>query len=607
MSKFQEYGLTTVLSRIIILAVLGIGGMAAVAGVNKVMYRSITMDIETGSKTREIIRNFLEMMVIEERFIGSEDLDLLAEHDALWSVVNKQISELKKSVSRESNLAMIQHIDSLVQDYSKMFDDLKINIARIKESKAEMAEILYRMSSSLEEIIAVLDDEETDLMMHGEFLDPLKVVLRNEIKDFITLWNKKSINIQELFLLHNIDEYQQRREEIEQQINIKMNNVKGSIDLVDKAEFREAWENIRSRVQEMKQKEDALFQSFTKNIELKKSLDGTNRKVQKEMQFVTNSIKSRIDSSVVAADRFNIILSFCVLCVFILVNIVVFKSILAGIRNIIKRLHRSSETLSMSSETLASSSAHLAEGAAEQAAALEETAASLEQMSAIASQNAKNSDEANALISEMIYVISAVNQHMKALTESMTSISERSDETFKVIKSIDGIAFQTNLLSLNASVEAARAGDSGAGFAVVAEEVRNLALLAANEAGNTTDLIEQTAKQINEGADRVEQTNRSFIRVSESSNTIRDIMKQIVDASAEQARGIDQISRAINELDQVTQQNTASSSEIAGESQGMKSMADEMEMSIDRLASLIGWEKRLLNGENLPAVQTDRR
>ncbi|MCP4351774.1 MAG: methyl-accepting chemotaxis protein [Desulfobacterales bacterium] len=598
MSKYRKYGFKTILTRIIILAFLGIGGMTAITWVNNMMYASITDDVEIGSKTSEIIMNFLEMMVIEEKFIGSENFDLLSQHDDRRNLVKRQISELKALVYEEDSLEMIQHINRLTQDYSKVSDSLKQSIAQIQQSKADMAAILRQMTDSLERVITLLDNEETDLMMHGEFLDPVKVVLRNEIKDFITLWNKKSINIQKLFLTQDVNFYKKNREEIEERIKIKMKNAKGSVALADKEEFTKIWDDIQHKILlGLKQKEDALYDAFKRNIELKKSLDSTNRNIRKEIQTIAESVKKRLNTGVDGADRFNIILSLCGLCVFIFISGLILSSVIKGIRIIIRILRQNSENLATSSDNLAYSSRRLAEDASEQAASLEETASWLEQMSAMASQNAHNSSQANGLISEMIEVINAANRHMKALTESMESISKRSDETFKVIKSIDGIAFQTNLIALNASVEAARAGESGAGFAVVANEVRNLALLVADEAGNTADLIEETANQIKQGADLVTQANTSFTKVSQTSDTVRDIMKRIADASQEQAKGVEQTSRAMNDLDQVTQQNTASSSEIANESQDMKLIVKEMEFSIVQLASLIGWKKRLLGGE----------
>ncbi|MHC1730112.1 MAG: methyl-accepting chemotaxis protein [Syntrophobacteraceae bacterium] len=168
-------------------------------------------------------------------------------------------------------------------------------------------------------------------------------------------------------------------------------------------------------------------------------------------------------------------------------------------------LREAAEQVSSAAGQIATSSQLLAEGASEQAASIEETSSSLEEMASMTKQNAGNATQANKLMDETTQVVSMANESMTLLTASMQEISRASEETSKIIKTIDEIAFQTNLLALNAAVEAARAGEAGAGFAVVAEEVRNLALRAADAAKNTANLIEGTVKKVQEGSEVVEE------------------------------------------------------------------------------------------------------
>ena len=183
------------------------------------------------------------------------------------------------------------------------------------------------------------------------------------------------------------------------------------------------------------------------------------------------------------------------------------------------------------------------------AATLEETSAALEQMSGLTKQNAKASDEANQMMKAADQTVSQANSAMDGLTTSMSGLSEASQETGKIIKTIDEIAFQTNLLALNAAVEAARAGEAGAGFAVVADEVRNLAMRAAEAAKNTASLIEDTLRRIDEGSSLVEQTNRTFGGMVESTNKVAQMLESITNASQEQSLGIEEINRAVANLE----------------------------------------------------------
>jgi methyl-accepting chemotaxis protein len=195
-------------------------------------------------------------------------------------------------------------------------------------------------------------------------------------------------------------------------------------------------------------------------------------------------------------------------------------------------------------------------------------------------------------MSEARQVVETANLSMERLTESMTEISQASEETSKIIKTIDEIAFQTNLLALNAAVEAARAGEAGAGFAVVADEVRNLALRAAEAAKNTARLIEGTVKKVKDGSSLVVQSNEAFQQVANASNKAAELVGEISAASSEQAQGIDQINRAVTEMDKVTQQNAASAEESASASEEMNAQAETMKDMVGELVAMVGGTAR---------------
>lgn len=205
----------------------------------------------------------------------------------------------------------------------------------------------------------------------------------------------------------------------------------------------------------------------------------------------------------------------------------------------------------------------LSEAASEQAASLEETSSSLEEMASMIKSNADSTTKANGLMSGAKETIEKANTSMGQLTVSMKEIASASEQTQKIVKTIDEISFQTNLLALNAAVEAARAGEAGAGFAVVAEEVRNLALRAAEAARNTSNLMGDIVGKIQAGEKLVTATNQDFVEMRTSSNNVVELMGAIAAASREQSEGIEQINQAVLQMNQVTQQNAASAEELA--------------------------------------------
>jgi methyl-accepting chemotaxis protein len=230
----------------------------------------------------------------------------------------------------------------------------------------------------------------------------------------------------------------------------------------------------------------------------------------------------------------------------------------------------------------------LSEAASEQAASLEETSSSLEEMSAMIGRNAENTARANELMGEARQMTESANRSVDELTRSMTEIGTTSEQTQKIVKTIDEIAFQTNLLALNAAVEAARAGEAGAGFAVVAGEVRNLAMRAAEAARNTSGLMGEIVSKVKQGEKLVGQTNSAFKQLSASSEKVVVLVGEIASASKEQSQGIAQVNTAVLEMNRVTQQNAASAEELAAAMAMFRTEGGEGSRSGSRRQALIG-------------------
>ena len=264
------------------------------------------------------------------------------------------------------------------------------------------------------------------------------------------------------------------------------------------------------------------------------------------------------------------------------------RSISTPIKNAVDQMSEAANQVAAASSQVSSASQSLAEGSSEQASALEETSSSLEEMSSMTKQNAGNASQADGLMKQTNQVIRKANEGMESLTRSMTEITTASEETSKIIKTIDEIAFQTNLLALNAAVEAARAGEAGAGFAVVAEEVRNLAIRAAEAAKNTSGLIEGTVAKIKAGSALVGKTNEAFVEVSGNASKVGELVGEISAASQEQSQGIDQINKAVAEMDKVTQSTAATAEESASASEEMNAQAEQMKHVAITLVNIIG-------------------
>ncbi|MBT3200952.1 MAG: hypothetical protein HN350_13690 [Phycisphaerales bacterium] len=274
------------------------------------------------------------------------------------------------------------------------------------------------------------------------------------------------------------------------------------------------------------------------------------------------------------------------------------RSIIGPINRIIGELAGGAEQTASASGQVSSASQSLAQGVSEQAAAVEEVTSSIEEMSSMTKQNATNANEAKSLAGNANEGTDKGTEAMGRMSMAIEDIKKSSDETAKIIKTIDEIAFQTNLLALNAAVEAARAGEAGKGFAVVAEEVRNLAQRSAQAARDTTEMIEGSVKNADNGVAISTEVARLLDEISGNNGKVNDLVGEIAAACSEQAQGINQINTAVGQMDQVTQSNAANAEESA-------SASGELSVQAGQLKAIVGNLDALISGSGRTTARSD--
>ena len=307
-----------------------------------------------------------------------------------------------------------------------------------------------------------------------------------------------------------------------------------------------------------------------------------------------------------AANMLLIVIGFASLSLMVSLGIVIARGITNPIQRAIGELTTGSSEVSTASSQVEAASQALAEGTTEQAASIQETSSTLEETSSMIQQNNENTKQAVVMAKNAKDYAQKSNKEMAVMMKSMDDLKQSSNEIAKIIKVIDEIAFQTNLLSLNAAVEAARAGDAGKGFAVVAEEVRNLAQRSAQAAKDTASIIENNISLSENSVVIARNVNESLNQIDDEARKVSELLEEISTATDEQARGINEINKAIQQMERVVQSNSATADESATASGALAGQAANVNGIVHSLIKLIEGANATNNNSQLLINHTRR-
>jgi methyl-accepting chemotaxis protein len=382
----------------------------------------------------------------------------------------------------------------------------------------------------------------------------------------------------------------------------------------DWAEKTSNSEALRKRADRIRQALDTYIgtiNTFREQVQLQDSLRDAMDQAQEALftacMNLGESAETKLQTQTGFSSKVIFITIFAALIIGIIYAAVSIRKIVSRINKVIDGVMEGTDQMVSSSEQIARDGQELSDGASRQAASIEETSSSLEEISSMVKQNAENAGKAKEMTREAGQIVEEVDRNMNDMSVAIKEISDSSQETDKIVKTIDEIAFQTNLLALNAAVETARAGEAGAGFAVVADEVRNLAMRAAEAAKNTAMLIENTIKSVEKGSRFTQATQESFKINKEISARMGTLVDEIAEASREQAEGIGSVSQAVTDMDSVVQQNAANAEASASAAEQMNAQAERMKEHLNELVVLVRRNNEKDRGGNGPVSEDIRK
>jgi methyl-accepting chemotaxis protein len=272
----------------------------------------------------------------------------------------------------------------------------------------------------------------------------------------------------------------------------------------------------------------------------------------------------------------------------VIVHLTIRRAITGPVVRVIGGVREAADESAETAAQLTASGLEVSDSAREQAACIQQTSASLDEISSTTRQNADRAGEADRLMQEARHTGDRAAQSMQDLSSSMGAISKSSNQVAAVLKTIDQIAFHTNILALNAAVEAARAGEAGAGFSIVADQVRSLAQRTAEAARNSGAILEQTVRDVSQGVQLVGQAHLAFQEVSAKIASGTRIVSHIAASSAEQALGIAAIGHAINRIESLTQRNVSNAARTSDGASAMTSQVERTRKYLDDLVAVVG-------------------
>lgn len=533
-----------------------------------------------------------DSLLAETAYLNTLNDDLIPVIHKNTQMINERLSYSHLMNNDKEFIETMNLIQVKIRAYHASYVQTEQIVLNINKNRKELITGLNASDALLTKMTDMLTGEHTELMMKGETLSEGKMTLREYLKEYIGFRSAFILNLNDLLFSSDEAVFLDKSKSLSHKMALVSTDTLNLIHAVNDQKYTDIWVQVENNQKKITEIQEEIFGAWKKKtglenllkLKMKEVRSGTDSLViyaQKKMEQVSRQVKWVKTVSIIVAMILMTGLSGLVVI-----------GIMRTIRATIDGLDRVAVQAIAMSHQLSSAGLRLAEGASRQAASVEETSLSVDVMTAMCRHTSEITQVSEAFMSENIKVSVSTLKSLTEMTRDMASVEADSDKIMHIIKTIDEIAFQTRLLSLNASIEAARAGQAGAGFAIVADEVKNLAMKTAEAARTTQQLLDAAVSRISQVAGKITNINHEFETIIETATLIGEKTSTITTASREQADRIDEINHAMNEIGRITQQNAAHAQESASAHEEINAQAEQMKALINELMGLIEGKKK---------------